>query len=108
MQTLPEQFSGRGSQSCYEFNQILREGRIALYKKQGEGVYYEVIIIRVQPRRETEVEGLKVVFEEKEVYPHDELFGLYGRTTRSFSRALKIYNELIQNEINKGTSGTTV
>lgn len=108
METLLERFTGRGSQKGYQFTQILRSGRIALYKKSGEGNYYEVIVIREQPRRETEVAGVKVVFEAKEVYPSDEMFGLYGWTTTSFTRALKIYNQLIENEINKGTSGTSV
>jgi hypothetical protein len=97
MELLEKSFKGRGSQNGYEFEQLERDGNIGLYRKEGAGTYYEVIIIRQRDRNEATIGGKLVVFEAKEAYPSDEDFGTYGWCLTSEERARSVF----QREINK-------
>lgn len=73
---IPLEFKGRASQKEFEFKQIKRSGDIAIYeKKDGEIIFYEVIVIQRHNGR-TMPGGVFV--EPAEFYPGDSSFGLYG------------------------------
>ena len=51
MKTLPETFDGRGDQHGYRFQQLKREGDVAIFKKwkpelKHPKIYFEVVLIR--------------------------------------------------------------
>lgn len=70
MKKLPEVFKKSG----FTFQQIERSDLVAIYKKtlNGRAVAFEVIKILVAPR----VERWGKLFEEREVYPGTNSFGL--------------------------------
>lgn len=109
MEILKKEFTGKGSQSIFQFRQVERIGNVAIYIKFGLATtYYEVIIIRQQPERVSEIGGELVSFEAKEIYPTDNDFGTYGWSCSTFDRAIEKFKELIEHEANKATSRGTI
>lgn len=90
----------------FYFEQLRREGNIALYQKfpvhprtlqveEGSEPSYEVIRIRVQ--QATTITVGNAVFEvtEKEIYPRDTAWGIDGFTLNLYDDALDFYNTLL-------------
>lgn len=96
---LAETFTGRGSQRGWEFKQLRREGRIALYEKESEGwKCYEVIRVKEDKGGLHKLGGVEVMFEPKERYPSDEDFGNNGWTYGNEGEAIRKYEALVEEE----------
>lgn len=93
MKELPIELQGKGQQSDFIFNQIKRNDKYAIYKKSASyKTYYEVFEIRKQ--KESEFNGIK--YEEKELMPNDNMFGINAFCFTDFDKAIDKYNELCQ------------
>ena len=93
------EFKGRASQKEFQFKQIKRTDNIAIYeKKDGDVVYYEVIVVQKHNGR-TMPGG--VFIEPSEYYPSDNMGGLYlwcfGIDQQE--RIEEKFNELLKNKI---------
>ena len=93
---MPSEFMGRGSQRGWSFKLLSREGSVAMYEKESEGVLcYEVIRIKVSKGGVSVMGGVEVEFKAKEVYPSDELFGVMGYCYADRSMAEARYKVMV-------------
>lgn len=102
LEVLGQEFNGRGGQKGFSFNLIKRNSNICLYRKaDSESIHcwYEVIIVRVQKENTFKIGGVDVKFNAKELYPNDELFGLYGWCFSDEQSAFKKFDELVSEQI---------
>ena len=73
MKELSTEFLGKGSQKGFQFNQITRNNKVAIYsKKDKDKTYYEVMGIKSHNRYK--LGG--VAFPPAETYPGDNAFGV--------------------------------
>ena len=80
----------------WNFTQIKREGKVALYSKTKKGhtfPTYEVIIIQVR-KAETLPRG--VFYPERESFPYSEQWGTYGWSYSTLSDAEKGFQRAIK------------
>jgi len=99
---LPIEFIVRASQKKWTFKQVKREGNIAIYTKEQEGlVYYEVIIVK--SHNGLTFGGIKT--EPSEFYPGDNQFGLWGWCyNESQQEEIEAkFQELLKKEINENS-----
>jgi len=88
MKTLPIKLRKNG----FNYTQVLRGKKSCIYEQEvSEGVkYYEVFKIRIKPERY--IKGKKV--EAREWFPHDEAFGYWAWSCRTYERAYERFREL--------------
>jgi hypothetical protein len=95
MKVLSEKFYGKGTKSGWFFEQLKRDGNLAIYKKQSNSlIYYEVIIIKKSKDRKAIFRGVEVNYEAGEHYPKDNDFGYTGWVYNDFITAEKKFNVL--------------
>jgi hypothetical protein len=99
MLLLQIEFRGKGEVSGVIFTQLKREGDICLYKR-SDG-YYEVIRARKQKEKTAIIDGNKVIFEEKEIYPTGESWGKFEWCTSNYGKALEYFAIEVEKENNK-------
>ena len=88
MKTLPIKLSKNGS----IYTQIHRGERSCVYeRREPEGdVYYEVFLIKNKPDRK--IRGK--LLEAKEVYPHNEAFGVWAWINPNYESTMRCFQEL--------------
>lgn len=88
----------------YEFEQVVREGDVAIYGQKRPGQpgawYYEVVKIRRRAARE----AFGVQFEAGEYYPSSEEWGVFGWTYMDFPRAKGWMDTLIASKSKNGVT----
>ena len=102
LEHLGKEFSGRGGQKGFLFNLIKRNNNICLYSKldsESDNLWFEVIIVRIQKENTFKIGGVDVKFNAKELYPNDELFGLYGWCFSDEHSALIKFDELVSEQL---------
>lgn len=102
LEVLPQEFNGRGGQKGFLFSLIKRNVNICLYRKsdsESDKCWFEVIIVRIQKENIFKIGGVDVKFNAKELYPNDELFGLYGWCFSDVDSALNKFDELVQQKV---------
>lgn len=109
LQPLAQEFIGRGSQKGFSFSLIKRNLNICVYMKsdlESDSLkcWYEVIVVRVQKENTFKIGGVDVKFNAKELYPNDELFGLYGWCFSDAESALIKLDELSNRPNNSDSS----
>ena len=93
MRTIKQEFNGpkRDDLNHISFKQLKRNGMIVLYERSdGE---YEIVKLLIKPARTFTIQGRTVETPEREHYPTGEEWN--GRHTRSFQKALQIFNEFL-------------
>lgn len=75
---------------------VKREKNIAIYKR-GNSIY-EVFKVNIQKASEQVINGRKVVYEEKEVYPTTAQFGYDAYCCGSIEQAEKRFSELLSKQ----------
>ena len=101
LERLSPEFIGRGSQKGFSFSLIKRNFNICVYKKsdsESDKFWFEVIVVRVQKENTFKIGGVYVKFSAKELYPNDELFGLYGWCFSDEDSALTKFNQLVSQQ----------
>lgn len=90
MKTLPFKLRKNG----YDYTQVLRDGRKAMYcqSDETETKHYEVFII--QENKDHEIAGNFIAASES--YPSDNAFGITAWTFGNIEKALEKYNSLKQ------------
>jgi hypothetical protein len=78
--------------NCFEYVQILRGYKSCIYEQlyYKKIKYYEVFLIRIKPEK---IFKGKVI-EAREVFPHNEAFGVWAWTFRDYKKALEKFNDL--------------
>jgi hypothetical protein len=98
-QLLPLEFDGKGkSQQGFRFEQDVREGDAAVYRKtdtESLRVYWEVIKVLRTEEAERKIGGKDVHFEAKERYPSDKEWGDKGWSYGTRERAMEKFRELL-------------
>lgn len=88
MKTLPEKIRKNG----FEYTQILRGNRSCIYEQKvhENRCDYEVFLIKTRPERKIQ----NKIIETNERFPHDEAFGLWAWTYKSYDKALEKFNKI--------------
>jgi len=89
---LPKQFQGRGEVRGIHFSQLRREGSVCLYKR-SDG-YYEIVKLRIQKASSRIINGVKIEFQEKEIYPSGDSWN--GKCVKSKNYALELYENMLR------------
>ena len=83
--------------NSFNYTQLLRGHRSCIYAQEltPEKTQYEVFKIKVKPEKVINIKGkvLKVI-PEREVFPHDEAFGYWAWSIRSYEKAFKKFQKL--------------
>lgn len=76
----------------FDYSLLLRGKKACVYIQRYDEniIYYEVFIIKIKPERTFKGR----VIEEGEVFPHNEAFGLWAWTYRSYEKAYQKFLEL--------------
>lgn len=72
LQKLPEKIQKNG----YFYTLVKRDQNKAIYKSNTG--FYEVFVVRIQQPGEAQIANTRVIYEHKELFPHDEGFGEYA------------------------------
>jgi hypothetical protein len=93
MKLLDTEFKGKRSQKRWMFKQLERDGMYAIYEKRSEStVTYEVIEIQFQKAKVVKYpDGRVIEYDDMELYPGDEQFGLYGWAYNDLDAAYRKY-----------------
>jgi hypothetical protein len=97
LEVLPAEFIGKGNQKGFLFSLIKRNNNICLFRKadtESEQAWFEVIVVRIQKENTFNIGGVPVYFNSKELYPNNELFGIYGWCYGTESMAWEKFNAL--------------
>lgn len=92
MELLPTQFTGTGEVAGSVFIQIFRFLNLCLYERDG-GDHYEIVKARHQKAGSRIIAGKKVEYNEKEIYPKGESWGLYEYCCCDQPAAIRRYNQ---------------
>lgn len=92
MKNLPKQFEGKGEVRGILFTQLRREGLVCLFER-SDG-YYEVITLRLQKASIRLINGVKIEFQEKEIYPSGDSWN--GKCVKSKKYALELYQNMLR------------
>ena len=85
---LAEKFTSTG----YDFRQMKRKGKWALYeKRRGASVSYEIIEVRDRKETKATIGGNAVTFKGGEYYPSTSDFGEFGWAFMELRNALQEY-----------------
>ena len=71
---------------------VKRTKKKAIYERSDD--VWEVFLIKQQKEGEATFEGVKVHYEEKELYPNNEDFGKIAWCFTNYNRAIKRYEAL--------------
>lgn len=89
---IPKQFKGKGEVRGIHFSQLRREGLVCLYKR-SDG-YYEIVKLRTQKSSIRIINGVKIEFQEKEIYPSGDSWN--GKCVKSKDYALELYENMLR------------
>ena len=89
---LPKQFMGKGEVRGIHFTQVRREGFVCLYKRSD--AYYEIVKLRIQKASSRIINGVKIEFEDKEIYPSGDSWN--GKCVKSKKYALELYENMLR------------
>ena len=100
---LKENFVGTGEVKGFEFRQLKKNGKAFLYEVKSEynydgvpeiDVWYEVFERKISKENERMIGEEKVVFEEREMYPRSNAFGVWAFCINSYDYACKKFHEI--------------
>lgn len=92
MKPLPLTFTGTGPQKGFEFKQLARNNRYAVYVKQKPHGTPTWEVIEIQKRKEWVIAGKTLPA--KESFPSPEEWGVKGWSDMTFEDAMDRYNRL--------------
>lgn len=108
MKELEKEFIGTGEVKAFKFSQILRNDYAFIYfvtsfseDNIGLKTHYEVFECKSSKECDMIIGGVNVHFEEKEIYPKANSFGIWAWTYIEYDKALSKFNEITQNVIDR-------
>ena len=93
MNKLEKEFIGVGEAKCFKFNMLFENDKAFMYEvsyKNEDGYtsrWYEVFERKVSKATDTIMNGVTVNFEEREVYPKSNSFGVCAWCINNYERA---------------------
>lgn len=101
---LEKEFIGIGEVKGFKFKQIKCNDCAYVYEVKSEfnnNKYYEVFVRRISKGNDMMIAGIEVHFEEKEIYPKANSFGIWAWTYTSYDKAIEKFNDITENSINR-------
>lgn len=104
MKTLEIEFEGKGEVSGINFKQLRRSDKAFMYEltdiETGKK-HYEVFERKVSKENEVVIAGQTVRYEEREVYPKSNSFGVWAWCITDFDKAVAVFEDLINKKDEK-------
>jgi len=100
---LQKNFIGKGEVKGFEFHQLRSNGHAFLYEVRSEynydgvpetNVWYEIFERRISKEGDGIVGGEPIHFEEREIYPKSNSFGVWAVCVNNYNYALKKFYEM--------------
>lgn len=105
---LQQEFTGTGEVKDFLFKQIKKNEHAFLYEVKVPSddddsvkMHYEVFERKISKENDMVMGGVKVHFEEREIYPKSNSFGVWAWTYTDYDKAIETFEEITQNIINR-------
>ena len=92
---LEKEFIGIGEVKGFKFRMLDENEKSFIYEVSDEDrKWYEVFERKVSKETDTMLNGISVHFEEREIYPHSNSFGVWAWCINDYDRAMNKFKEL--------------